>query len=75
MVLGVVSTKFAALEPRAELRRKIDAAARYVPLENLAVSPQCGFASHQRGSGLSFSQQEAKMKLVIDTAREVWGET
>jgi 5-methyltetrahydropteroyltriglutamate--homocysteine methyltransferase len=72
VVLGVVSTKVPALE--VDLRRKIDGAARYVPLENLAVSPQCGFASHQKGSGLTFAQQEAKMKLVIATAREVWGE-
>jgi 5-methyltetrahydropteroyltriglutamate--homocysteine methyltransferase len=74
VVLGVVSTKFPALEPKAELRRKIEAAARFVPLENLSVSPQCGFASHRKGSGLTFAQQEAKMKLVIDTARDVWGE-
>jgi 5-methyltetrahydropteroyltriglutamate--homocysteine methyltransferase len=75
VVLGLVSTKIPALERREELRRKIDGASRFVPLENLSVSPQCGFASHQKGSGLSFTQQEAKMKLVIDTAREVWGDT
>jgi hypothetical protein len=43
------------------------------PLENLALCPQCGFASHRRGSALSFSQQEATLRLVIETAREVWG--
>jgi 5-methyltetrahydropteroyltriglutamate--homocysteine methyltransferase len=75
VVLGVVSTKIPALESKSDLRKKIDGAARFVPLENLSVSPQCGFASHQKGSGLSFTQQEAKMKLVVDTAREVWGET
>lgn len=74
VVLGVVSTKIPALEEKHHLRKKIDGAARFVPLENLSVSPQCGFASHQKGSGLSFAQQEAKLKLVIDTAREVWGE-
>jgi 5-methyltetrahydropteroyltriglutamate--homocysteine methyltransferase len=74
VVLGVVSTKIPALENKQDLRRKIDGAARFVPLENLSVSPQCGFASHQKGSALGFAQQEAKMKLVIETAREVWGE-
>jgi 5-methyltetrahydropteroyltriglutamate--homocysteine methyltransferase len=43
-------------------------------MKDLAISPQCGFASHQKGSGLGFAQQEAKLKLVADTAREVWGE-
>jgi 5-methyltetrahydropteroyltriglutamate--homocysteine methyltransferase len=57
------------------LRRKIEAASKYVPLENLSLSPQCGFASHQHCSGLTFEQQEAKLKLVIETAREVWGTT
>jgi 5-methyltetrahydropteroyltriglutamate--homocysteine methyltransferase len=75
VVLGVVSTKMPALESASELRKKIDAAARFVPLENLSVSPQCGFASHQKGSGLTVAQQEAKMKLVIELAREVWGTT
>jgi 5-methyltetrahydropteroyltriglutamate--homocysteine methyltransferase len=74
VVLGVVSTKMPALERASELRKKIDSASHFVPLENLSVSPQCGFASHQKGSGLTFAQQEAKMQLVIDTAREVWGE-
>jgi 5-methyltetrahydropteroyltriglutamate--homocysteine methyltransferase len=73
VVLGLVSTKVPALE--ADLRRKIDGAARFVPLESLSVSPQCGFASHRKGSGLTFAEQEAKLKLVVDTAREVWGET
>ena len=45
----------------------------HFPLENLALSPQCGFASHSRGSALSFGQQEAKLRRVIEAAREVWG--
>lgn len=74
VVLGLVSTKIPALEERDELKRKIDAASRFVPLESLSISPQCGFASHQAGSGLKFAEQEAKLRLVVDTATEVWGE-
>jgi len=72
VVLGLVSTKTPVLEKKQFLRKRIDQAAKYFPLENLAISPQCGFASHQRGSGLSFEQQEAKLRLVVETAREVW---
>jgi len=75
VVIGAVSTKVPALESKDELKRKIEAASRYVPLENLSLSPQCGFASHQHGSGLTFAQQEAKLKLVVETAKEVWGTT
>ena len=75
VVLGLVSTKLPALEEKSALQQKIQAATKYIPLENLSVSPQCGFASHQAGSGLSFAQQEAKLKLVVQTARDVWGET
>ena len=75
VVLGLVSTKIPFLEDPGELKRKIDAAARFVPLERLSISPQCGFASHEKGSTLGFEQQEAKLKLVVQTAREVWGET
>ena len=75
VILGAVSTKDPSLETKKELGRKIDAASKYVPLENLSLSPQCGFASHQQGSGLSFEQQEAKLRLVVETAREVWGTT
>jgi 5-methyltetrahydropteroyltriglutamate--homocysteine methyltransferase len=67
-----VSTKVPALESKDELKRKIDAASRYVPAEYLSLSPQCGFASHKTGSPLTFEQQEAKMRLVVETAREVW---
>jgi 5-methyltetrahydropteroyltriglutamate--homocysteine methyltransferase len=73
VVLGLVSTKIPTLEDKDVLRKKIEAAAKYVPLEDLSVSPQCGFASHEKGSALSFAQQEAKLKLVVDTANEVWG--
>jgi 5-methyltetrahydropteroyltriglutamate--homocysteine methyltransferase len=74
VVLGLVSTKTPVLEEKSQLREKIVAASRFFPIENLSISPQCGFASHQKGTGLSFAQQEAKLKLVVETAREVWGE-
>jgi len=74
VVLGLVSTKTAALEDADELKRRIDAASRYVPLERLSISPQCGFASHRKGTGLTFADQEAKLRLVIEVARDVWGE-
>ncbi len=72
VVLGLVSTKTPMLENKNELCRKIDLAARFIPLEDLSISPQCGFASHQKGSGLSFADQEKKLRLVVQTAREVW---
>jgi 5-methyltetrahydropteroyltriglutamate--homocysteine methyltransferase len=75
VVLGLVSTKTPVLEDKAVLQRKIEAAARFVPLENLSISPQCGFASHRKGTSLTFSEQEAKLKLVVETATEVWGES
>ncbi|MDQ5850153.1 MAG: 5-methyltetrahydropteroyltriglutamate--homocysteine S-methyltransferase [Pseudomonadota bacterium] len=72
VVLGLVSTKTPMLENKNELCRKIDLAARFIPLDDLSISPQCGFASHQKGSGLSFADQEKKLRLVVQTAREVW---
>jgi 5-methyltetrahydropteroyltriglutamate--homocysteine methyltransferase len=74
VVLGLVSTKTPALEDKNVLKRRIDAAARFVPPENLSISPQCGFASHEKGTALGFAEQEAKMRLVVDLATEVWGE-
>jgi len=73
VILGLVSTKTATLEKKDDLRRKIEAAARYVPIDNLSISPQCGFASHRQGSGLTFAEQEAKLRLVVEVAAEVWG--
>jgi len=75
VVLGLVSTKTPALENATALQKRIDAAARFVPLENLSISPQCGFASHEKGTTLGFADQEAKLRLVVNTAREVWGES
>jgi 5-methyltetrahydropteroyltriglutamate--homocysteine methyltransferase len=73
VVLGLISSKHAALESKDELKRRIDEAARFVPLERLALSPQCGFASTMEGNLLSEADQEAKLRLAAETAREVWG--
>ncbi len=73
VVLGLVSTKFPELETKDEIRRRIDEAARYCPLDQLALSPQCGFASAYAGNPIPGEIQEAKLRLVIDVAREVWG--
>jgi 5-methyltetrahydropteroyltriglutamate--homocysteine methyltransferase len=73
VVLGLVSTKRAELESPDGLRKRIDEAARYVPLERLALSPQCGFASVAGGNLLTQEEQAAKLRCVVDVAREVWG--
>jgi 5-methyltetrahydropteroyltriglutamate--homocysteine methyltransferase len=73
VVLGLVSSKTPVLESRDELRRRIDEAARYVPLENLALSPQCGFASTSAGNVLTPDEQKAKLALVVEVAQKVWG--
>jgi 5-methyltetrahydropteroyltriglutamate--homocysteine methyltransferase len=73
VVLGLVSSKTPVLESRDDLRRRIDEAARYVPLANLAISPQCGFASTSAGNVLTPDEQKAKLELVADTAAKVWG--
>jgi 5-methyltetrahydropteroyltriglutamate--homocysteine methyltransferase len=73
VVLGLVSTKMPALERKDDLKRKIDAAARFVPLENLCLSPQCGFASSHHGNNLTEDEQWRKLALVVEVAREVWG--
>jgi methionine synthase II (cobalamin-independent) len=73
VVLGLVSTKTPVLERKADLKRRIEAAARYVPLENLCLSPQCGFASSAVGNRVSADDQRRKLELVVEVAREVWG--
>jgi 5-methyltetrahydropteroyltriglutamate--homocysteine methyltransferase len=73
VVLGLVTTKKPQLESRDELRRRIEEAARYVPLERLGLSPQCGFASTMEGNRLSLEDQRRKLELVASVAREVWG--
>ncbi len=73
VVLGLVSTKTGALEDRATLGKRIETASKFLPLDHLALSPQCGFASVDIGNPLTQDQQEAKLKLVVDVARDVWG--
>lgn len=73
VVLGLVSSKVAALESQDRLVKRIEEASKYVPLENLALSPQCGFASVMEGNLLSEEEQWRKLQLVVDTARKVWG--
>jgi 5-methyltetrahydropteroyltriglutamate--homocysteine methyltransferase len=73
VVLGLITTKEPRLESQDELRRRIDEASRFMPIENLALSPQCGFASVAAGNLLSENEQWKKLELVVDTARKVWG--
>jgi len=72
VVLGLVTTKRGQLEPRDLLLRRIEAASKYVPVEDLALSPQCGFASVSDGNPLSWDDQRRKLELVVETARQVW---
>jgi 5-methyltetrahydropteroyltriglutamate--homocysteine methyltransferase len=73
VVLGLVTTKSGELESQDLLLRRIDEAAKYVAVEDLALSPQCGFASTLAGNPLSVDEQRRKLELVVDTARKVWG--
>lgn len=72
VVLGLISTKVPRLESEDDLLRRIDEAARYVPVERLALSPQCGFASVAAGNEISWDDQRRKLELLVDTARKVW---
>jgi 5-methyltetrahydropteroyltriglutamate--homocysteine methyltransferase len=72
-VLGLVTTKTARLEAKDDLKRRIEEAARFAPLERLALSPQCGFSSGIGGETMTPADQFRKLQLVVDTAREVWG--
>jgi 5-methyltetrahydropteroyltriglutamate--homocysteine methyltransferase len=72
-VLGLVTTKEARLESQDDLVRRIEEASRYLPLDRLALSPQCGFASVAAGNLLSADDQWRKLELVVSTARKVWG--
>lgn len=73
VVLGLVTTKVGELEAKDALKRRIDAAAQVVPLDRLCLSPQCGFSSTVHGNEIARESQAAKLKLVVETAREVWG--
>ncbi len=73
VVLGLVTSKRPALEDKDELKRRIDAAAQFVDLEQICLSPQCGFASTAEGNALTPAEQWRKLRLVAETAREIWG--
>jgi len=74
-VLGLVSTKIPQIERKEDLLRRIGEAAKFAPMESLAISPQCGFASVDTGNPVSAADQEAKLALVVETARAAWGST
>ena len=73
VILGLVTSKTGVLETRDDLLRRIDEASKYAPLDQLCLSPQCGFASTEEGNTLAEAEQWAKLKLVVDVAKEVWG--
>ena len=72
VVLGLVTTKVGALESKDNLKRRIEAAAKFAPLDQLCLSPQCGFASTEEGNLLADGDQWAKLRMIVDIFREVW---
>lgn len=73
VVLGLVTTKTGRIEAKSEIKRRIEEAARFAPFEQLALSPQCGFASTEQGNSINEQEQWAKLQLCVDVSREVWG--
>ena len=73
VVLGLVTTKLGQLESKDDLKRRIDEAAKYVPLDQLCLSPQCGFSSTVEGNTLTVEEQVAKLELIVRVAEDVWG--
>jgi 5-methyltetrahydropteroyltriglutamate--homocysteine methyltransferase len=73
VVLGIISSKLPAVESKELLKRRIDEATKYIPIERLALSPQCGFASTMPGNMLTWEEQQRKLELVAEVARDVWG--
>lgn len=74
VVLGLVTTKLAEMESADDVKRRIDEAATFMPLDQMALSPQCGFSSTVHGNDIAMEQQAAKLQLVVDVANDVWGE-
>ena len=72
MVLGLISSKIPHMEGPDDLAKRVDEASRFVPLENLALSPQCGFASTAEGNLITEESQWAKLQLAVETARRIW---
>ena len=73
VVLGLVTSKIGTLESKDELKRRIDEAAKYIALDQLCLSPQCGFASTEEGNILAEDEQWAKLRMIVELAEEVWG--
>jgi 5-methyltetrahydropteroyltriglutamate--homocysteine methyltransferase len=73
VVLGLVTTKFGEMESKDALKRRIDEASKYAPLDQLCLSPQCGFSSTVHGNNIAVEAQRAKLRLVVETAQEIWG--
>jgi 5-methyltetrahydropteroyltriglutamate--homocysteine methyltransferase len=73
VVLGLVTTKSGRLESKDEIRRRIEQAAKFVSLDQLCLSPQCGFASTEEGNFLAEDEQWAKLRMIVELADEVWG--
>jgi 5-methyltetrahydropteroyltriglutamate--homocysteine methyltransferase len=73
VVLGVVTTKTGKLESKDEIKRRIDEATKYISLDQLCLSPQCGFASTEEGNALAEDEQWAKLRMIVELADEVWG--
>ena len=73
VVVGVITSKSGELEKKDDIKRRLEEASKYAPLDQLALSPQCGFASTEEGNLLTEEEQWAKLKLAVDVANEVWG--
>ena len=73
VVLGLVTTKLGQLESKDDLKRRIDEAAKYAPLDQLCISPQCGFSSTVHSNTIAVQAQRDKLRLVVEVAQEVWG--
>jgi 5-methyltetrahydropteroyltriglutamate--homocysteine methyltransferase len=73
VVLGLVTTKSGRLETKDEIKRRIEQAAKYISLDQLCLSPQCGFASTEEGNTLAEDEQWAKLRMIVEVAEEVWG--
>ena len=73
VVLGLITTKVGTLESKDDIKRRIDEATKYVSLDQLALSPQCGFSSTVHGNDIAVESQRAKLRLVMEVSQEVWG--
>jgi 5-methyltetrahydropteroyltriglutamate--homocysteine methyltransferase len=73
VVLGLVTSKTGTLESKDAIKRRIDEAAKFVPIDQLCLSPQCGFASSEEGNVLAEEEQWAKLRMIVEIANEVWG--